>query len=698
MEDGADRLHSWKEIAAYLNRGVRSVQRWEKTEGLPVHRLHHDRLGSVYAYKSELDAWWASRASHLAHESLSGEPKDAQAAGERWSLLLKVLALTGAVLAGATLLAVAVWVPERDRQRSAAIQQVQPVLKRVTSDTGLTTDPVVSPHGNLLVYASDRSQRDNLDLWVHQLAPGGQAARITDHSEDDYQPSFSPDGSRIVFRSERDGGGIYVVPVVGGEPVLLVREGRNPRFSPDGRWVAYWAGTSWGPLQGVVRGSVFVIAAAGGPPHQVAPSLDAAAYPMWLPDSKHLILYGKQHKGDRSEQDWWVAPASGGEPTGTTAFSTFRSLGISLREWFLVPFPADWVDGGLLFSAKLGDSVDIWQVPFSLESRHVSAPAQRLGTSTRYAVAGSAAPNSSIFFASLEDNAQIWTVPVDPDRGLVTGVPERLTNTAGAEYWPSISANGRTVAYTSLRSGNRDIWAYDLTSRKEIPLAVTAAQEEHPRVSTKGDSVAYSRVEDGKEAIFIHPLHGAPERVCDGCGGVWAWSNNGRYLIHRESAITDGSLLEPHYFRIVDLSTKQAWDFLRSRDRQLFQATFSPDDEWIAFNANGGLFVIPFRPRAAVAESEWIRITDGVWRDDKPRWSPDGGLIYFSSDRDAARCIWAQRVDVPTKKPQGEPFAVYHAHHVRRSMRTSFLEIGLGGNRLVFTMSEITGNVWMRGR
>ncbi len=58
----AERLDSWKEIAAYLRRGARTVQRWEREEGLPVHRLQHDKLGSVYAYKSELDAWWRSRA------------------------------------------------------------------------------------------------------------------------------------------------------------------------------------------------------------------------------------------------------------------------------------------------------------------------------------------------------------------------------------------------------------------------------------------------------------------------------------------------------------------------------------------------------------------------------------------------------------------------------------------------------------
>src|SRR5262245_629473 len=55
------RLDSWKEIAAYLHRGVRTVRRWEKEEGLPVRRHKHSRLGSVYAYKPEVDAWWDAR-------------------------------------------------------------------------------------------------------------------------------------------------------------------------------------------------------------------------------------------------------------------------------------------------------------------------------------------------------------------------------------------------------------------------------------------------------------------------------------------------------------------------------------------------------------------------------------------------------------------------------------------------------------
>ena len=53
----AGRLDSWKEIASYFRREVRTVQLWEKREGLPVHRHFHKQLGSVFAFRSELDAW-----------------------------------------------------------------------------------------------------------------------------------------------------------------------------------------------------------------------------------------------------------------------------------------------------------------------------------------------------------------------------------------------------------------------------------------------------------------------------------------------------------------------------------------------------------------------------------------------------------------------------------------------------------------
>lgn len=70
-----DHLDSWKEIAAYLKRGVR-VQQWEREAGLPVRRLATKKRGTVYAYKAEIDAWREQRSSFFAGEgvkpSLSG--------------------------------------------------------------------------------------------------------------------------------------------------------------------------------------------------------------------------------------------------------------------------------------------------------------------------------------------------------------------------------------------------------------------------------------------------------------------------------------------------------------------------------------------------------------------------------------------------------------------------------------------------
>jgi TolB-like protein/tetratricopeptide (TPR) repeat protein len=69
-----DRLQSWKEIAAYLRRGVRTVRRWEKEEGLPVHRHVHKKLGTVYAHRAELDVWLGGRRGRLAAVTTAEHP------------------------------------------------------------------------------------------------------------------------------------------------------------------------------------------------------------------------------------------------------------------------------------------------------------------------------------------------------------------------------------------------------------------------------------------------------------------------------------------------------------------------------------------------------------------------------------------------------------------------------------------------
>src|ERR1700746_3039082 len=86
------RLDSWKEIATHLGRDVTTVQRWEKREGMPVHRHLHDKRGSVYAYPSELDAWFESRRLRLEEEekqqgTAAPEEETGQETGRPWTVL-----------------------------------------------------------------------------------------------------------------------------------------------------------------------------------------------------------------------------------------------------------------------------------------------------------------------------------------------------------------------------------------------------------------------------------------------------------------------------------------------------------------------------------------------------------------------------------------------------------------------------------
>ena len=106
-----DLLGSWKAISAYLKRDVSTVQRWEKHEGMPVHRHLHAKRGSVYGYRSELDAWWAGRAAHLdAQKPPAMAPHSAaHAPAERFRGRWSWAALAGAALLVAGVMAAAAW-------------------------------------------------------------------------------------------------------------------------------------------------------------------------------------------------------------------------------------------------------------------------------------------------------------------------------------------------------------------------------------------------------------------------------------------------------------------------------------------------------------------------------------------------------------------------------------------------------------
>ncbi len=570
-----------------------------------------------------------------------------------------------------------------------------PTLTRLTWDPGLTTDPALSPDGRLLAYASDRSGEGNLDIYVQQVG-GAAPLRLTRDPADEREPAFSPDGTSIVFRSEKDVGGIYIVSALGGPARLIAPGGRRPQFSPDGNWIAYWVGSELEGASFSIRNSarIYVVAAVGGVPRQVQPDFVAAAYPVWSPDSRHILFLGNRSNEALAEEsvDWWVTPLDAGPAVKTGALQATRAAKLSgalqVYSWALVE-PVWAPDGkSLIFSACYGDSTNLWRIGISGETFKTTGSPQRVTSGPtleeRPSLVSGPGGSLRLAFASLSQNLSIWSLPIEANQGKVVGEVKRLTQDTADDFQPALSPDGARMVFVSTRSGHQEVWIRDMRSGDESALTATRWMKYAPRFSPDGSKVGFA--EAGKWNTYImSSTGGTPEMVCEGCGQLTGWSLDGKRVLC--------NALDGHV-TLLDLDSRRKITLLSRAGHWLCCGRFSPDGHWITF-LDGTAFrtyMVPFKTEAPVGENASIDIIDG----DGGYWSPDGNLVYSFSHRDGYRCIWAQRLDPATKQPVGAPFAVFHSHNARLSLSNpTEVSLGISGDEMVFNMGERTGNIWM---
>jgi hypothetical protein len=183
--------------------------------------------------------------------------------------------------------------------------------------------------------------------------------------------------------------------------------------------------------------------------------------------------------------------------------------------------------------------------------------------------------------------------------------------------------------------------------------------------------------------------------VCEDCFVPWDWSLDNRYLMYWPQTRRTIALL--------DVLSRQSAIILSQDKATLLRASFSPDGRWIAFHADlafdrSQTFIAPFRGMSPIERTSWIDVTRADDSGYVSRWSPDGDALYLLSNYDGYYCIWRQELDPITKKPAGAATPVHHLHSARRSvayMSPGFVELSVAGTRIVFPMTERTGNVWM---
>jgi Tol biopolymer transport system component len=412
---------------------------------------------------------------------------------------------------------------------------------------------------------------------------------------------------------------------------------------------------------------------------------------VWTPDGKHLLFSGR----DQFDSDWWVIPFDGGRAVKTEVSSALGRVGMTSRFFYL---PGAWPAGSnpVFFSGQVESASNIWQIPISPRTWHVAGTPQRVtfGTATESAPTVSAA--GTLAFAATNLTSAIWSLPADGNRAKVTGDMRLVTQGAALNYSPALTADGRKMVFASNRGGHLDVWTKDLEGGTEASVTSSPVDKANPKISPDASRIAYNV---GIKVYLASTARGGEEMISEDCGSLLDWSPDGRYLL----CLVHGSKT---YTGLLNISSRRKTALLKHSLDGISAASFSPDMRWIAFTERKGpsvttVMVSPLHGETAAPENEWITVSGlgrlGTWHD-KVEWSPDGSLLYFTSDQDGFRCIWAQPLDPRTKRPAGPVIPVYHFHEARRSLANVGLgqmELCVMRDRIIFNLGDRTGNIWM---
>ena len=576
-----DRLDSWKEIAAYLNRDVTTVQRWEKREGMPVHRHLHDRMGSVYASRAELDAWMRSRNLRTGQENgNSVQPPDPSAQqqvpatprGARWRFVLAMVAVGGVLAIGAIFLV----------QRTESFWRnpiAEARYQTVTEFDGLEQGATVSRDGHFVAFLSDRDGQ--MDVWVTQ-AGSGEFHNLTHGSVQELaNPSirtlgFSPDGSLVTYWVRKPGGasggdiGVWAVPTLGGEPRPYLEGVAEYDWSHDGSRLAYHTPGAGDPLF-VSDGSV----QPEGKPIFTAPAGLHSHFPLWASDMAFLYFV---QGGLPDKLDIWRIRPTGGTPERITSHDGRVSYPVLLDRRTLMYLASD-PDG----SGPWLYSMDVdRRVPHRLTSgldRYTSLAASADG---RRLVVTRATPNRTLWRLRIADSPQEISAANRIPLTTSTGFSPRL----GSDY----------LLYVSSTGGGDSIWKLTNGTSTELWHGEGARVFGGPAISPDGHYVAFSVRQHGKTLLFVMQADGGNARIAtdslDLQGGP-AWSPDGQSII---LAANDHGT--PHLFRVP----------MDGRSPGVFVGEYSVDPAW----SPDGKFVVYSGPDIGTTFSVKAVTTDAA--------------------------------------------------------------------------------------
>jgi Tol biopolymer transport system component len=444
-------LESWKEIAAYLQRDVRTVTRWEKYEGLPVHRHRHRERSSVYAYPSELEAWRSAR-----------NPEALPPPGPVCSVALAIVLLLAVVSVGSG--------PYIGTSVQAADGSGM-VIRRVWEGPDVDGMGKPSPDGRHLTFV-DWDGGGNLALRdlvtdetriLRNTGPWGDSDGFAESS------IWSPDGKQIAYAlyTKEDIEEIRVIGLDASEPRLIYSNAENSSANPaawfpDGKSIlaVLWTKDRISQIAriSVADGSARVLKKSDWPRHRLgAVSLS--------PDAKY-IAYDFPSAENSPQRDIYVLAADGSRENPLIAHqANDRLLG--------------WApDGSILFLSDRTGEHDVWRVEIQ-DGKQAERPTvlkRDIGIIDPVGFTAS----GSFFYSRTTGMHDVYIAEVDLTAGRLLSPPARpIELNLGSTAYPEWSPDGRYLAYVVHRGP-----LHSQLSDDKIRIRSVATGQEHELAST----------------------------------------------------------------------------------------------------------------------------------------------------------------------------------------------------------------------
>ncbi len=378
-----------------------------------------------------------------------------------------------------------------------------------------------SPDGNQIAFTWDGEKEDNYDIYV-KLIGTEKPLRLTTDPGEDMGAVWSPDGRYIAFRRHSEAeDGIYVVPALGGAERRL--------YTPSLGGLSWVESFDWSPdgkyLAYVDRRSdqapptIFLLAVDN--PNDIRP-LTTPADHQWADFRPRFSPDGQtmafsRRLGEGNAEDIFLVRISGKQPKRLT----FDNAAI---------YGYDWTPGGvyIVFSSdRLGGSARLWKVrasggePEPLPVGQDSAYAPSLSRDGR-----------RLAYTQASSNVNIWRYEVPQTAG-PSAPPTKLIASTYANVGQQFSPDGKRIVFASTRSGTSEIWVCDSDGSNPRQLTFSGLWAGTPRWSPDGRQIAFDSSPEGHLGLFIVGVEGGrPRRLTTDASNdsIASWSRDGNWI------------------------------------------------------------------------------------------------------------------------------------------------------------------------